>query len=106
VRPSRPGDVITIYCTGLGQTTPPAQDGQAASSKPLMSTAPVTVTFGSGVSAVTAQSSFAGLTPALVGLYQVNVTVPSNAPTGTSVPLSISLGGATSNSAGIPISTN
>jgi uncharacterized protein (TIGR03437 family) len=105
-RPSRPGDVITIYCTGLGQTTPFAQDGQAASSSPLMSTAPVTVTFSSGGAPVTAQSSFAGLTPTLVGLYQVNVTIPSNVPTGASVSLSISMGTATSNSANIPISTN
>jgi len=105
-RPSRPGDVITIYCTGLGQTTPSAQDGQAASSSPLMNTAPVTVAFSSGGAPVTAKSSFAGLTPTLVGLYQVNVTIPSNVPTGTSVSLSITLGASTSNVVNIPISTN
>ena len=30
---------------------------------------------------------FAGLTPTLVALYQVNVQVPANAPTGDAVPL-------------------
>ena len=38
---------------------------------------------------------FAGLTPGFVGLYQINVIVPAEAPTGPSVPLSIggSVGG-------------
>jgi uncharacterized protein (TIGR03437 family) len=95
--------VITIYVTGLGQTTPFATSGQPASVTPIMSTGQVTVTFGSGSSQVTAQSSFAGLTPDFVGLYQVNVTIPSNVPTGTSVPISLTLGGVTSNVANIPI---
>ncbi len=106
VRPSRPGDVISIYCIGLGQTTPSAQDGQPATSSPRMSTAQATVTFSSGGASVTAQSSFAGLSPKSVGLYQVNVTIPSNAPTGTAVSLSISIGSATSNLVNIPISTD
>jgi uncharacterized protein (TIGR03437 family) len=102
-RPSQPGDVITIYCTGLGQTTPLAQTGQPATSNPILNTGPVTVTFGSGSSQVSVQSSFSGLTPTLVGLYQVNVTIPANVPTGTSVPVSITLGTVTSNVANIPI---
>ena len=35
---------------------------------------------------------FSGLTPGFVGLYQVNVAVPSDAPTGTQ-PLKLSIGG-------------
>jgi uncharacterized protein (TIGR03437 family) len=102
-RPSQPGDVITIYCTGLGQTNPLAQTGQPATSIPILNTGPVTVTFGSGSSQVSVQSSFSGLTPTLVGLYQVNVTIPANVPTGTSVPVSITLGTVASNVANIPI---
>jgi uncharacterized protein (TIGR03437 family) len=37
------------------------------------------------------------MTPTLVGLYQVNITVPSNAPTGDNVPLYLELGNAMSN---------
>jgi uncharacterized protein (TIGR03437 family) len=37
---------------------------------------------------------FAGLTPVEVGVYQINVTVPKNAPTGLGVPLNISQGAA------------
>jgi uncharacterized protein (TIGR03437 family) len=39
---------------------------------------------------------YAGLSPTFVGLYQVNVTVPSGALTGDAVPLTISLAGQTS----------
>jgi uncharacterized protein (TIGR03437 family) len=34
--------------------------------------------------------SFAGLAPGFAGLYQVNVQVPTNAPSGNSVPLILS----------------
>jgi uncharacterized protein (TIGR03437 family) len=40
---------------------------------------------------------FSGLAPGFVGLYQVNVAVPANAPTGVRVPLSINIGGVQSN---------
>jgi len=35
---------------------------------------------------------FSGLTPGIVGLYQVNVSVPADAPTGTQA-LTLSIGG-------------
>jgi len=38
---------------------------------------------------------YSGLTPTLVGVYQINATVPKNVPQGLSVPLAISLGGNT-----------
>ena len=46
--------------------------------------------------------SFSGLT-GYVGLYQVDVQVPSNAPTGDAVPLEIRIGGVTSNTVTIAI---
>ncbi len=104
--PAQPGNVIIIYCTGLGQTTPVAQSGQAASLNPTLTVVPVTVSFSSLGTQVTATSTFAGLTPTLVGLYQVNVTIPANAPIGMSIPLSISSATGTSNIVNIPISLN
>ena len=46
---------------------------------------------------------FSGLTPGLVGLYQINVLVPPNAPIGASVPVVVSIGSATSNTATIAV---
>lgn len=58
----------------------------------------VSVTFGSGSSAVTASGSsilYAGWgNYEVAGLYQVNVLIPPNAPTGT-VPVTVTIGGKT-----------
>jgi uncharacterized protein (TIGR03437 family) len=40
----------------------------------------------------TAQVNFSGLTPGSVGLYQINVVVPADAPTGTQQ-MVVSIGG-------------
>jgi len=86
---------VQIYCTGLGAVTNQPASGSAAPSSPLSRTTTTpTVTIG-GVSAVVA---FSGLVPGTVGLYQVNVQVPAGSPTGSAVPVVISMGGATSNS--------
>lgn len=41
--------------------------------------------------------------PGTLGMYQVNVQIPDNAPTGTAVGLAIGVGGATSNPVTIAI---
>jgi uncharacterized protein (TIGR03437 family) len=48
-------------------------------------------------------AAYAGLAPGSVGVYQVNVQIPDNAPTGNAVALALSAGGATSNAVTIAI---
>jgi uncharacterized protein (TIGR03437 family) len=36
---------------------------------------------------------FSGLAPGTVGAYQINVLIPSNAPSGSAVPVVVSIGG-------------
>jgi uncharacterized protein (TIGR03437 family) len=80
--PAPKGSVVTLYCTGEGQTDIPGVDGQLAPGvlplpKPLL---PVTVDIG-GVTAII--PLYAGAAPTLVaGVFQVNVTIPANAPSG------------------------
>jgi len=82
--PASAGNVLVIYCTGLGVVNPAIRAGEAAPFDVLSSTVrPVTVTIG-GVSAAVA---FAGLTPGFTGLYQVNVAVPAGVAPGDAVPL-------------------
>jgi uncharacterized protein (TIGR03437 family) len=72
--PVAAGDVIIIYCSGLGRVDPPVEAGQAAPFDPLSRTVlPVTLRIGG----VTADVSFAGLAPGFSGLYQINATVPA-----------------------------
>lgn len=70
-KPAAPGEIILIFCTGLGATTPPASTGLAASRQERV-VAPVSVTIGGKSAAVL----FAGLVQGLAGLYQINAIVP------------------------------
>ncbi len=90
--PATVGDVITIYCTGLGATSPTPATGGASTA--AQTTNPVTVTF--GISAPVAVQ-YAGLTPGFVGLYQVNVAVPAGLTPGSAVPVVLNQNGVSSN---------
>jgi len=98
--PAKPGDVLTIYAIGLGATNPAVADGAAApASEPLARTPLPIVTFGGGFNGSPTPGTvfYSGLTPGFVGLYQINVTIPADAPIGNAVGLQFSVGGATSN---------
>jgi uncharacterized protein (TIGR03437 family) len=80
--PAAAGDVVIIYCSGLGRVDPPVEAGQAAPLNPLSRTVlPVTLRIGG----VTADVSFAGLAPDFSGLYQINATVPAGVAAGNEV---------------------
>jgi len=97
--PAAAGETLSIYATGLGDVTNIPPTGAPASATPLSETRtkPV-VTIGG----VTADVSFSGLAPGFVGLYQVNVKVPSGV-SGSAVPVIVKVGAATSNTAQIAV---
>lgn len=89
--PFRPGDVIVVYCTGLGAVSPGATTGQLAPSSPISSTiATPTVTIGG----VPVQIANSVLSVGFVALYQIGIVIPGGLPQGTQ-PLVISSGGVT-----------
>src|SRR5262249_45037784 len=92
--PAAAGDVAQVFATGLGVTNPTVQSGRAApSAEPLARVVgEVTATIGGRPAAV----QFAGLAPGFVGLYQVNVQIPSGLPPGPAS-LVLSVGGIPSN---------
>jgi uncharacterized protein (TIGR03437 family) len=99
------GQFIEIYATGLGQVTgtnnaTPPPDGQPApASGTLFNTsATATVTIGG----VSAPVSFAGLAPGFVALYQVNVQVPLTAPTGSTIPVVLTMTDSSGNQVSSP----
>jgi uncharacterized protein (TIGR03437 family) len=77
--PAKPGDVIILWGTGFGPTTPAVPVGLQVPSDQAYATAnPVTVTVGG----LPAQVFGAALAPGFAGLYQVAIQVPANAPNG------------------------
>ena len=93
-RPARTGDTLVFYAIGLGPTDGNVASGAASPGSPLARVpGNHRVVFGFagpfGHDAVEITPMFVGLTPNFVGLYQINVTVPDGAPTGSAVPVAL-----------------
>jgi uncharacterized protein (TIGR03437 family) len=95
--PAKAGDVLLVYCTGLGQTSPGLTTGALVPATSLPRTGNVTATIGG----TTAPVAYSIASPGFTGLYQVAITVPSGV-SGT-VPLQLQMGNAVSNSVNIPV---
>jgi uncharacterized protein (TIGR03437 family) len=72
--PAQPGEVVTIYGGGFGQTTPPVASGSVTQSGNVAPSPVFTV------SDIPAEVRFAGVVAA--GLYQFNIVIPESAPNG------------------------
>ena len=81
--PAKAGDTLVIYAIGMGATNPAVASGQPSPSPPAYLVDTPSVNFGLGITSnIVATPLFAGLTPTFAGLYQLNVTIPDNAPKG------------------------
>lgn len=103
--PARRGQVITIYCVGFGRTDPGAATGAAApASEPLgrVNPEPRVLVGNAFMGVLVLDPLYVGLTPNLVGLYQVNVLLPEDMATGD-LQLSIEGDGYRSNSVLLPV---
>jgi uncharacterized protein (TIGR03437 family) len=97
---ARGTEYLELYATGLGPVAHTPSTGGPAPVNPLAQTVgTATVTIGG----VPGQVSYAGLSPNFVGLYQVDVQVPANAPIGGTVPVVLTIGGATSNTVTVAV---
>jgi uncharacterized protein (TIGR03437 family) len=88
-RPVAKGSVIMVYGTGGGITSPLGVDGAVTPAIPH----PYPLSASAILGGVTAKVIYAGGAPGLIsGAMQVNIQIPSDAPSGPSVPLVISIG--------------
>ena len=91
--PAKIGDVISLYTTGEGQTTPTGVDGKPAAVPLPQPNLPVSVTIGDQ----TVKPQYAGGAPGEVaGIMQINVQIPTGIQTGNSVPVVIQVGAVSS----------
>ena len=98
VNPAKRGDIVVFYTTGFGQTAPAGTTGQITGTNlPIIvqQPLPITVIFGKTNGLLT----YDGPAPAIIaGVSQINVVVPEDAPLGATVPLTVQVGSATSQS--------
>jgi uncharacterized protein (TIGR03437 family) len=95
--PAKPGDVVTLYATGLGLTNP----SFAAGELPGAASA-ITGAFQISVGGATLASTdvlYSGVTPGSAGLYQINIRVPASTSDGDQ-PVVMKVGGVTSPTGG------
>jgi uncharacterized protein (TIGR03437 family) len=95
--PAHPGDAITIFLEGMGATTPLAASGYAAAADADVKFMPNVIIGGQ-----TAEVSYAGLTPGLIGIYQIDLRIPPDVTPGD-LSIAVIQAGVTSNPAIIPV---
>jgi len=97
--PAKRGQTIVLYVNGMGPVDHQPPSGEPTPlPPPLANTGTATVTIGN----IAAHVDFSGLSPGWVGLYQVNVDVPPDAPTGLQ-PIVVSIGGVDSKASILPV---
>jgi uncharacterized protein (TIGR03437 family) len=78
--PAKPGDVLTLYALGFGDTDPLAVPGAALNTAASLAQ-PFAVSIG-GMQLAAADVLYAGIAPGWNGLYQLNLRVPAGLPEG------------------------
>jgi minor extracellular serine protease Vpr len=97
--PARRGRVVQLYANGLGPVDNRPPSGEPTPAQPYAVTRVLPeVTIGGRKAAV----AFSGLAPFMLGLYQINVTVPADAPAGVQQVV-VTAGGVSSKAALLPV---
>jgi uncharacterized protein (TIGR03437 family) len=98
-RPAKRNEVVQLYVNGLGPVTnTPASGEPCSGTSRSHSVVPPSVTVGGKA----AQVIFSGLTPGVVGLYQVNAILAADTPTGDQ-PIVVTIGGVSSKASVLPV---
>jgi uncharacterized protein (TIGR03437 family) len=95
--PTHPGDQVTIFLEGMGLTTPPVESGTAADGPSGVQLTPTV-----SVNGEKAEIGYAGLTPGLIGVYEINLQIPADLAPGD-VPVVVTQNGVNSNTAILPV---
>ncbi|MGA2274343.1 MAG: hypothetical protein ABSH00_12370 [Bryobacteraceae bacterium] len=92
--PAHAGDIVVLYATGLGYTSPPWASGEVAQSAAYITSQASMQVLLNGAAIDPSLVLYAGVTPGYCGLYQINFTIPANA--GTNPEIRVQIGTAIS----------
>ena len=91
-QPVRLGESVILFGTGQGETSPPIGTGQTTPEIDTHRIEDVSVTIGGSAAEVIS----AGMVPALVGVFLIQVRIPDTATTGDKTPVSVTIQGESS----------
>lgn len=86
--PASAGETLILWATGLG-----AVDSLPDTGVPAESSSRITGAVSAAIGPNPAEILYAGLAPGWVGLYQVNLTLPVQLPSGSTAPLQLTVAG-------------
>ena len=91
---AHPGDTVSLYATGLGQTVPPLRNGEVPSSaQPLANASQLQILL-DGTAVPAANILYAGTAPTYCGLYEIDLKLPGDV--GPDPQIQINMNGQTS----------
>ncbi len=101
--PAPRGTILQVYATGQGAVTGAPADGNPSSGLvPTVNTPQILLGSAStGIFVPASNIQYSGLAPGGVGLWQINFTIPSNAPTGN-VPITVFMNSISSSNTALP----
>lgn len=101
--PAHPGQVVTIFCEGLGPTNPFVPAGSVPTGLAFTASNPQIYVGNQLASLVISDLRGGNEAPSAAGIYNVSFVVPSVSGANISQPIYITIGGKTSNIATIPV---
>ena len=78
--PAKRGEVVVLYATGLGVTTPPSIPNQIPQALAILANMGDFHVMLNGVQVDSRSIQYAGVTPGFAGLFQINLKIPDDAP--------------------------
>src|SRR5262249_50646980 len=91
--PAAPAETLHFYITGLGDVQPRPPTGQPPSSLAYANQRTTCSLTSALATQQNARVEFAGIAPGLVGIYQLDITIPASYPTSVATLVCFGLGG-------------
>lgn len=87
---AKPGDVVVLYATGLGQTVPPVGYGELPTGAAQLQMLASFRVLLDGNPVDSSAIAYAGIAPGFAGLYQINLAIPAS--TGSNPEIRLAIG--------------